>query len=139
MWRVLNTAMVFFSFLVGFLWKPADNVCITISDGLICCLAILCFMPLFALGAVTYSIFAWKREKIDRPSWDRNPWDWWNDPLQSLFISTCFMTGMAIGSALKMPMNWPANFSFFAMSICAAIGLATGQMIVYKTYRKRIN
>lgn len=138
MWRVLNTVIVLVGFLGGLWWKSPDNLRITNSDGMICCFAILCLMPIFAIGSVTYSILRWKCEKLNRPSWDRNPCDWWNDPLQSLFVSTCVMAGMTIGNAFRLPMHWPAESWIVAMFLCAAAGLATGQMIIYRIYKRRI-
>lgn len=59
------------------------------------CAILLILMPVFALGTVYYSKLRWDRDnkmlarpfKLSRPSWSRNPINWWGDPLQSLFIS----------------------------------------------------
>jgi hypothetical protein len=66
----------------------ADRLRHTNPDPILC-LIILLVMPLFAIGSVMYSIVRWKTAPLSRPSWNRNPFDWWHDPLQSLFVSRC--------------------------------------------------
>ena len=49
---------------------------------------ILVTTPLFALLTVNYSVRRVRRcnvDKLRRPSFDRDPLNWWFDPLQSLF------------------------------------------------------
>jgi hypothetical protein len=53
-------------------------------------------------GEINYSTRR-SRSTLPRPSWDRNPINWWPDPLQSLVFSMCFMVTMAVGAALRRP------------------------------------
>ena len=41
--------------------------------------------------------------KLRKPSWNRSPINWWDDPLQSLFVSMCYMGAMAIGTSCGAP------------------------------------
>ena len=95
-------------------------------------------MALFALGTVFYSIQSKKCETFQRPTWTRNPINWWYDPLQSLFISNFISAGMAIGSALRLSKGTETGFWLFISYCCMAIGLLIGQLLVYRVFRARI-
>jgi len=100
-------------------------------------LMILIIMPLFAIGAVHYSIQRWVN-MLPRPSWSRNSANWWQDPLQSLLMSTRTTAMMAMGAALRRPAIGSVGFWMFGVYCSAAIGLAIGQLVVYRTYRRHI-
>ena len=67
-----------------------------------------------------------------------HPLNWWGDPLQSLFISTCIMGSTAIGSALRHPTIGSIGFWTLAVYVCFALGLLVGQILVYRIYRENI-
>ena len=105
----------------------------------IACVSILVLMPLFALWSVYYSVRRQKGgNRLSRPSWDRNPLNWWGDPLQALFISTCIMAATAVGSALRRPTFESVGFWTLGVYVCFAIGLVVGQVLVYRVYRGQI-
>jgi len=137
LWGIVNLTLITLAFLDGYLSLTPGRLRHTNPDA-VSCLIILLMMPPFALWAVTYSIKRWKADPLPRPSWNRNPLNWWRDPLQALFISTSIMSAMAIGSAFQRPTFGSVAFWMLAVYVCFAIGLFAGQILVYRIYRQRI-
>jgi hypothetical protein len=106
-------------------------------DAVLCSL-ILLTTPLFALGTVRYSVRVCNVDRLRRPSLDRNPLNWWYDPLQSLFITTCNIAAMAVGSLLHEPTGSSVALWMVAMYFCTTFGLVIGQALVYRVYRERV-
>jgi hypothetical protein len=107
---------------------------------------LLVVMPLFALGTVYYSKFRWDQEnkilswpfKLRKPSWNRSPINWWDDPLQSLFVSMCYMGAMAIGTSLRRPEIGSVGLWIFGVYCCLTVGLLGGQVLAYRIFQKHI-
>ena len=137
LWIVHNSTLVALA-----LWNGHESMTpsrlLNKNPDLTFCLIILLIMPLFALGSVEFSIRGRKVGRFARPSWDRNPFNWWGDPLQSLFITTCIMGAMAVGGATYHPAFGTTGFWMLGTYCCWAIGLALGQFLVYWIYRERI-
>jgi hypothetical protein len=136
-WTMLNWILVALSFWGGYKSMTPERLRHTNPDALLC-LIILIITPVFAFGIVEYSIRRWKVDQLAWPTWTRNPFNWWGDPLQSLFISTCLMGAMAIGSATQHPTFESVGFWTLGMYSCSAIGLLVGQILVYRIHRRRI-
>lgn len=136
-WLVLNLVLIASAFREGYASLAAESLRHT-NPGPVPCSVILLATPLFALGAVAYSIQRWKSDPLRRPSWSRNPLRWWRDPLQSLFIFTNVMVAMTIGSALQRPTYGSIAFWTLGVYACFAIGLFVGQVLAYRIYRQRI-
>jgi|HubBroStandDraft_6_1064221.scaffolds.fasta_scaffold103702_2 hypothetical protein len=136
-WLVINTALVTLALLDGYKSLSPEKLRNKNPDAILCCF-ILLGAPLFALLAVGFSIQYWKQNNLARPSFDRNPLNWWGDPLQSLFISTCVMAATAIGSAVRRPTIGTVGFWTVAVYTCFALGLVIGQILVYRIYRENI-
>jgi hypothetical protein len=136
-WYVINIALVTLALWFGYSSLSPEKLRHTNPDA-ISCGAILLVMPLFAIGSVDYSIRRWNHYRLARPSLGRYPGNWWHDPLQCLFISTCGMASMAIGSALRRPTIGSVGFWTFAVYACIALGLLVGQVLVYRIYRENI-
>jgi hypothetical protein len=137
-WYAVNIGSVTLAPWGGYASMAPERLRHTNPDA-IACVSILVMMPLFALGSVYYSVRRWKGgNRLSRPSWDRNPLNWWGDPLQSLFISTCILATTAIGSALRRPTLGSVAFWTFGVYVCFAIGLLVGQVLVYRVYREQI-
>ena len=98
---------------------------------------ILIITPFFAIGAVYCSIRCWVN-MLPRPSWSRNSINWWQDPLQSLLMSTCTTAMMAMGAALRRPAKGSVGFWMLGVYCSVAMGLALGQLVVYRIYRRHI-
>jgi hypothetical protein len=74
----------------------------------------------------------------DTPSTNRNPLNWWHDPLQSLFVSTCVMASMTLGGALRHPAIGSVGFWTVATYASFAVGLLVGQILVHRIYRDHV-
>jgi hypothetical protein len=136
-WFVVNFSLVALSMRQGYMSLDPEQLRHVNPDAVLCSL-ILLTLPLFALGTVHYSVRRCNVDKLRRPSFDRNPLSWWYDPLQSLFISTCGMAAMAIGSAVRRPTIGSVGFWTVAVYTCFALGLLVGQILVYRIYRENI-
>jgi hypothetical protein len=137
LWIALNSTLVAVSLWDGYESLTPDRLLHKNPDAIFC-LAILLTLPVFSLGIVEYSIKRWKVDRLPRPTWSRNPFNWWGDPLQSLFITTCIMGAMSIGSATQRPVFGSVGFWMLAAYCCFTIGLSVGQILVYRIYRERI-
>ena len=136
-WCVINIALVALALPGGYNSLSPEKLRHANPDAILCGL-ILLVMPLFAIGSVSYSIRRWNHNRLARPSLSRNPLNWWRDPLQSLFISTCIMASTAVGSALRHPTIGSVGFWTLAVYACFALGLLVGQILVYWIYRENI-
>ena len=136
-WIILNSTLVALAFWGGYN-SMAPGRLLHINPDPVACLIILLAMPLFAVWSVRYSIRRWKSDPLSHPSWNRNPLNWWRDPLQSLFFSTCIMAAMAIGSAVQHPAFGSVGFWTLGVYCCFAVGLSVGQFWVYRIFRQRI-
>ena len=135
-WSVLNVCLFGLSVWQGYASLAPEQLRHVNPDAVFCSL-ILLTLPLFALGTVGYSVRRWNVQKLRRPSLDRNPLNWWFDPLQSLFITTCNMAAMGVGSLLRQATGSVA-FWMVATYFCAFLGLVIGQVLVYRVYRDRV-
>jgi hypothetical protein len=136
-WYVINIALVTLALPGGYNSLSPEKLRNKNPDLILCGL-ILLVAPLFALLSVNYSIRRWNQRRLGRPSLSRNPLNWWHDPLQPLFISTCVMVSMAIGAALRRPIVGSVGFWMAGTYACLALGLFVGQILVYRIYRENI-
>jgi tellurite resistance protein TehA-like permease len=132
-WFVVNISLVALSVRQGYMSLAPEQLRHVNPDAVFCSL-ILLTLPLFALGTVHYSVRRCNVDKLRRPSLDRNPLNWWFDPLQSLFMFTCNVAAMAVGSLLHRRTGSVA-FWMVAMYFCLTFGLVIGQVLVYRVYR----
>src|ERR1700693_6264064 len=96
----INLALLLLSVWTGYCSLGADALRGANPDKYLC-IAVLVMMPIFAVGSV--AIFGDKHTGLTLPSWRRFSINWSRDPLQCLFLSTCFTGGMALGAALHLP------------------------------------
>jgi hypothetical protein len=136
-WYVLNIALVTLALPGGYNSLLPEKLGNKNPDVIFCGL-ILLGVPLFALWRVNYSIRRSNDSKLARPSLSRSPLNWWRDPLQSLFISTCVAVSMAIGGALRHPTIGSVGFWMVTAYTCFAFGLSIGQILAYRMYRENI-
>lgn len=136
-WYIVNTGCVMWALWGGYRSTAPDRLQHANPD-LRLCFVLLLIMPLFSLGIVYYSIRRWRQDTVQRPSWHRNPINWWGDPLQALFISTCFVASMAIGAALRHPAIGSVGFWMLGVYYSVGIGLLIGQLLVYRVFRRHI-
>jgi hypothetical protein len=136
-WCVINIALVVLALREGY-DSTAPERLLRMNPDAISCGIILVVTPLFALWCVYYSIRRWNHEKLRRPSFSRNPLNWWHDPLQSLFISTSVFGAGAIGGAARRPSVNSVGFWMVGVQICFAVGLLIGQLLAYRIYSEQI-
>ena len=137
LWIFLNLVLITVGLRGGYASLSPDRLRHTNPDPIFC-LIILVGTTLFPILAVAYSIHRWKSDLLPRPSWSGNPLNWWRNPLQGLFISTCVLVAMAVGAALRRPSFGSAGSWTLATYACFAVGLSLGQFSVYRIYRQRI-
>lgn len=77
-----------------------------------------------------------------KPQWGRPPLNWWRDPLQSLFVATCWWAGFVVGNLARL---FTSNLStektvlWTVLTYVAILaGLLVGQTVAYVVYRDRI-
>lgn len=136
-WIILNSLVVALGFRGGYVSMNSESLRGTNPDVVLCVIALV-ILPPFTVGCVTYSIRRWKADPLCRPSWVRNPFNWWGDPLQGLFVCTCMTFAMAIGSALRHPIFGSVGFWMLGLYCSSTVGLLVGQVLVYRIYRQRI-
>jgi choline-glycine betaine transporter len=136
-WLIVNIGLVILSVFNGYSSMSPERLQ-HMNPDIVFCSLIFVIMPLFALGTVLYSVKSKKCETLQRPSWIRNPINWWYDPLQSLFVCNLISAAMAIGSALRLSKGNETGFWLFVSYCCMAIGLLIGRLLVYRIFTARI-
>ncbi|HEY3853849.1 MAG TPA: hypothetical protein VGO67_05595 [Verrucomicrobiae bacterium] len=136
-WRTINLSILIVSLWGGYGSLSPDRLRHTNPDAVFC-LLILVILPLFALVTVHISVVRWKHEILRRPSLSRNPFNWWHDPLQSLFVSSAVSAAMFFGSVCRFPAYGSIGFWTSGMFASMTAGLVIGQAFVYKVYSRRI-
>lgn len=136
-WQVVNIALIALASPGGYASLSPEKL-VNKNPDLSLCGLVLLITPIFALLSVEYSIRRGIQSRLARPSLSRNPLNWWHDPLQSLFISTCVMASMSIGGALRHPKFGSVGFWMVAFYTCFALGLLGGQILVYCVHRASI-
>jgi hypothetical protein len=136
-WIACNSVGVASALWGGYVSMAPETLRRTNPDPVLCVI-ILLVMPIFAVVKVPLSLRRWKTDLLRRPSWNRNPLNWWSDPLQSLFVFTCVMGATAIGSAVRHPAFGSVGFWTLGVYCCFTIGTLIGQILVYRIYRDRI-
>jgi hypothetical protein len=150
-WILTNIAYLLLAVWGGYRSMSPERLAHTNPEPILCGI-LLIVMPVFALWTVYYSIqrsrtnvvmpYALPRPfTLRRPSWQRNPANWWGDPLQSLFVTTCFIVGVLFGAALRRPGPAIGSVGFWTLGVyCSlAIGLLIGQLLVYRVYRRYLD
>ncbi|HEY2547662.1 MAG TPA: hypothetical protein VGI46_16440 [Candidatus Acidoferrum sp.] len=136
-WYIVNIGLVALALRGGYVSTAPERLRHSNPDAISCGI-ILLISPLFALWSVNYSMRRWHHETLRRPSLSRNPLNWWHDPLESLFISTCVFAAGAIGGAARRPLVDSVGFWMVGVQVCFAAGLSIGQLLIYRMYRKQI-
>ena len=133
LWFVVNVGILVFSIWQGAQMTKDFAHPHPLEDWIAC--------PLILIGAYLFtfcSIWFSKCDSFSRFSWDRFPLNWWYDPLQSLFMTTCIVTGWAVGSAFSLFYVGTNGLINLALFSSGAAGFHLGQLSIYKVYRRRI-
>ena len=114
-WGSVNVGFVLLGLFGSMFMTPVENAHYT-NPGPFFFVFALFVLPLFSVGAVQYSVRARKQDTFQRPTWNRNPLNWWHDPFQSLFISTCYVVATTLGSSVNFLFTNFVNFWPVVMS-----------------------
>jgi hypothetical protein len=136
-WSILTFVLIGVSLWTGYSEMEPENLRHANPDAIFCTV-VLIGMIAFSLGSVSYSVSGAKQTTLRRPSWRRFSIDWWRDPLQLLFESSCFTAAMAVGAAFRLRGTTETGFWMFMFFLCMFLGLLIGQLTVYAVYRERI-
>jgi hypothetical protein len=136
-WYAVNIGLIVLASVAGYRSLAPEKLQHANPDAILCGLTLV-VTPLFAIGIVGYSVRRWNHDRLARPSLNRNPMNWWHDPLQSLFMTMCVMVSTVIGSAFRRPTIGSVGFWMLAAYACFALGLFIGQILVYRIYRENI-
>ena len=136
-WLICNASLVILSAVGGYS-SMSPRELQHVNPDITYCSLILLIMPIFAVGSVLYSLRTGKCKMLHRPSWDRNPMNWWYDPLQSLFITNFVCAGLVIGSAFRLSRANTTGFWLFVSYCCMTSSLFIGQFLVYRIFQNHI-
>lgn len=136
-WQVVNSVLILSSIYAGWSSMQVETLRHTNPDAILCGI-IFIIMLLLPLGAVSYSIFADKQQTLRRPSLSRFSLDWWHDPLQCLFLSSCSAASVVIGAVFHLNCTTATGFWMFTSFVSILAGLLIGQIFVYVAFRSRV-
>ena len=136
-WSLLNFLLLGLAAWVGYSEMAPDRLTHSNPDIIFCGIVLL-GMVAFSLGTVWYAVSGAHQATLRRPSWRRFSLDWWRDPLQCLFLCSCFAGAMAVGAAVRLPGTTGTGFWMFMFFVCLFTGLVLGQFAVYALHRERI-
>jgi hypothetical protein len=136
-WGTVNTAVLLLSIWSGYAALNPGKLRGTNPD-LVLCIAAFVVVMLFAIAAPHFATDATFR----RPQWGRFPLSWWRDPMQTLFMTTCFWAGWVVGSAahlftVTLSSDKTAMWTVLVY-IAILAGLLIGQLMADALYRERI-
>jgi len=77
-----------------------------------------------------------------KPQWARSPFRWWHDPLQVLYVGTCWFAGFFLGTASRFFISHLSVDDEAVWSVVgfagALAGLLVGQALAYAAYKNQI-
>ena len=99
------------------------------------CVVLLIMLPVFVVATVRFAEIC----RFPRPTWDRFPFNWRRDPLQSLFMASVCSLGTFFGSLLRLTVSGIAAIGAVGVYGSIFFGLILGQTLVYWMYRKHLD
>jgi hypothetical protein len=132
-WIAFNVILVGLSVWTGYAQMDPAELQRTNPD-LIFCIAVFVGAFIVAVGSVHLA----KSVRLRRPKWNRLPFNWWSDPLQSLFIFTWCSLALVIGSVIRVRGSGTVGAWTVIMFGSVFVGLLAGQAVAYRLYRNRI-
>jgi hypothetical protein len=135
--RIANCILVAFSARGGYSMMASRDASHLDTDWIVGCITFAA-MPIFALVSVQYSFSLPNQLTVRRASWKRFSLDWWRDPLQCLWLSTCVMAATDLGGVFRLLGQDPSNWCRLMPSGGSLLGLIIGLLLVHRVYRERI-
>ena len=136
-WGYVNIGLVALGLPSGYTSLSPERLANTNPD-LIFCAAVLVGTIIVCVGGTYYSVFKLGHTSLRRPSWNRNPFKIWYDPLQ--FIAVCIAASGAgvLGALARLPSIGRMGFWTMAVDCSMLLGLILGMAIVFRIFRSRI-
>ncbi len=136
-WGMVNTGLLLLSVWSGYAALSSGRLKGTNPDPVLCIAAFIVVM-LVAIAAPHFATVA----TFQRPQWGRFPLSWWHDPMQTLFVATCWWAGFLVGNLTRLiSSNLSADKTvvWTVLTYVAILaGLLVGQGVDYVVYRDRI-
>lgn len=130
-WLFVNIALFVLAIWTGYSETTAAQL--KSQDRPIALCAAAAFgMALLAVGAPYFA----RSDGLQRPTLNRNPFCWWSDPLQAVFVSTFVCFGLLAGSILSLFVASRAAIWMVPVFGSMLLGLIAGQVIAYQLYAK---
>jgi hypothetical protein len=85
-----------------------------------------------------YSVRRHGLVEIKRPSFDRNVFKFWKDPLQFMGFSFAVSLSSIIGALPRLPFSGEIGLWAFAVDCSMTLGLGLGLLLTFRIFKARI-
>lgn len=136
-WRAANVGLLLLALAGGYGSMSPDRLARSNVDA-IACLAVLFGAVVVSVGGPLYALKAHDPPGLRRPSWRRNPFLIWRDPLQFLALASLMMLADTVGCLIRLPQTAAGGFWTAMTGFSIFLGLVIGQAITYRLFRGRI-
>lgn len=133
-WLAFNILLIPLSVWTGYAGMVSPRVSQAGPDFTLC-VVLLIMLPVFVVATVRFAEIC----RFPRPTWDRFPFNWRRDPLQSLFMASVCSLGTFFGSLLRLTVSGIAAIGAVGVYGSIFFGLILGQTLVYWMYRKHLD
>jgi hypothetical protein len=136
-WGYVNSGLVALGLSAGYGSLSPERIANTNPD-LILCAAVLVGTIIVCVGGTYYSVFKLGNTSVRRPSWDRNPFKIWHDPLQFIAVGIAADCAGVLGAVARLPSTGRIGIWAVAVDCSMLLGLILGMAIVFRLFRSRI-
>src|ERR1700722_19176660 len=85
-----------------------------------------------------FSRLRFGKASLQRPSWGRNPFKIWYDPLQFIAVGIAAGCAGVLGGLARLPTVGGVGFWTLAVDCSMLLGLILGMAIIFRLFRSRI-
>lgn len=130
-WRVVNVASLILTVSIGYVESRPSHEDVRFGPVLLLVLlfTVLAFAT-FAIGVVQMR----RESRLLRPGFDRSPFRWSDDPLESLHFATYSMAAIVVGTMIRLMVTREANVLLSTIFFSAFVGLLLGLVISYRLW-----
>jgi hypothetical protein len=93
-------------------------------------------MVLLPIGGMCYTVYGANINTVKRPSWNRNAFRVWFDPLQFIFIMKMISLSSLIGACFRNILSNRTYLSNIELYTAAFLGLTIGDRSVRRIFKK---
>jgi hypothetical protein len=138
LWGTLNGAVLLLLAWLGYAGLASERLRGTNPDVVLCVVAFF-VVALLAIARLHFARVATFR----KPQWGRFPLNWSGDPLQALFVATCWWAGFVVGNVTRLfgsNLGTDKTVLWTVLTYAAILaGLLAGQAVGYTVYKDRID